>query len=194
MTKASIGLDFTIFPLPKFEPTEIILVSPCAVDPSAETSLNLPPLITIPHVRPPRRHQRLPKLIRLLAIGRTTLGLQHRVQRPVLCLVSPRRWASDPPLAEPRTSNQRPRRLPSRARQLPRLARLRPRERHVPPPWARQAGRRGDPRHAPLPQHDLARGAYGREPALVVVHLDPKPGGKVCSEPKKSAGDRKSVV
>ncbi|KAM0754121.1 hypothetical protein T439DRAFT_378208 [Meredithblackwellia eburnea MCA 4105] len=46
------GLDWTVFPLPKFEPTEVILLSPCAIDPAAEAALNLPPLITIPHGGP----------------------------------------------------------------------------------------------------------------------------------------------
>ncbi|KAK4699149.1 acylaminoacyl-peptidase, partial [Phenoliferia sp. Uapishka_3] len=52
LEEASASLDYTIFPLPKFEPTEVILISPCSIDPSAESSINLPPLITIPHGGP----------------------------------------------------------------------------------------------------------------------------------------------
>ena len=52
VTDAAANFDFTILPLPKFSPTEIILVSPCSIDPSAESSVSLPPLITFPHGGP----------------------------------------------------------------------------------------------------------------------------------------------
>lgn len=45
-------LDSTILPLPKFEPSEILLLSPIKIDPAAEATLNLPPLITFPHGGP----------------------------------------------------------------------------------------------------------------------------------------------
>ncbi|GJN94423.1 hypothetical protein Rhopal_007503-T1 [Rhodotorula paludigena] len=43
---------YTVLPLPKFEPTELILISPIPIDPTAEAHVNLPPLITIPHGGP----------------------------------------------------------------------------------------------------------------------------------------------
>ncbi|GAA5892740.1 hypothetical protein JCM6882_000570 [Rhodosporidiobolus microsporus] len=46
------ALSYTILPLPKFEPTELILVSPIAIDPTAPSSPNLPPLINQPHGGP----------------------------------------------------------------------------------------------------------------------------------------------
>ncbi|BGP20158.1 hypothetical protein JCM10213_000757 [Rhodosporidiobolus nylandii] len=43
---------YTVFPLPKFEPTELILVSPNSIDPTAPSTPNLPPLINQPHGGP----------------------------------------------------------------------------------------------------------------------------------------------
>ncbi|GAA6013195.1 hypothetical protein JCM10207_006201 [Rhodosporidiobolus poonsookiae] len=45
-------LTYTILPLPKFSPTELIVVSGGAIDPTAPSTPNLPPLITIPHGGP----------------------------------------------------------------------------------------------------------------------------------------------
>ncbi|GAA5863675.1 hypothetical protein JCM8547_003689 [Rhodosporidiobolus lusitaniae] len=47
-------LSYTVLPLPKIAPTELILISPADVpiDPTREATLNLPPLITQPHGGP----------------------------------------------------------------------------------------------------------------------------------------------
>lgn len=52
VTSALHKLSFTILPLPKFDKTEIILVSPIAIDPAAPAQPNLPPLVTFPHGGP----------------------------------------------------------------------------------------------------------------------------------------------
>ncbi|KAK4047110.1 hypothetical protein OIO90_006312 [Microbotryomycetes sp. JL221] len=46
------GLSATVLPLPKFGASELIVVSPVKIDPAAETSINLPPLLTMPHGGP----------------------------------------------------------------------------------------------------------------------------------------------
>ncbi|GAA6039217.1 hypothetical protein JCM8097_000474 [Rhodosporidiobolus ruineniae] len=45
-------LSYTVLPLPKFSPTELILISPSSIDPTAPSRPNLPPLITQPHGGP----------------------------------------------------------------------------------------------------------------------------------------------
>ena len=45
-------LSTTILPLPKFLPSEIILVSPISINPAAPASINLPPLIVTAHGGP----------------------------------------------------------------------------------------------------------------------------------------------
>ncbi len=45
-------LDFTVLPLPKFERAELLVLSPIKIDPAAESTFALPPLITIPHGGP----------------------------------------------------------------------------------------------------------------------------------------------
>ena len=45
-------ISFTILPLPKFEPTELVLISPIPIDPTAESHINLAPLVVIPHGGP----------------------------------------------------------------------------------------------------------------------------------------------
>lgn len=45
-------LDFTVLPLPKFELSELLLLSPIPIDPAAESTFALPPLVTIPHGGP----------------------------------------------------------------------------------------------------------------------------------------------
>ncbi|GAA5972853.1 hypothetical protein JCM11641_003973 [Rhodosporidiobolus odoratus] len=45
-------LSYTVLPLPKFAPTELILVSPNSIDPTAPSRPNLPPLINQPHGGP----------------------------------------------------------------------------------------------------------------------------------------------
>ncbi|GAA5942370.1 hypothetical protein JCM3775_003237 [Rhodotorula graminis] len=52
LTSALSRISYTILPLPKFEPTELVLVSPIPIDPAAESSVNLPPLVVIPHGGP----------------------------------------------------------------------------------------------------------------------------------------------
>ncbi|GAA5912993.1 hypothetical protein JCM5296_000790 [Sporobolomyces johnsonii] len=52
LTDALSCLSSTVLPLPKFLPSELVLLSPIAIDPAAPTSLNLPPLIVIPHGGP----------------------------------------------------------------------------------------------------------------------------------------------
>lgn len=45
-------ISYTVLPLPKFEPTELVLISPIPIDPAAESHVNLPPLVVIPHGGP----------------------------------------------------------------------------------------------------------------------------------------------
>lgn len=45
-------IDWTLLPLPKFEPSEVLLISPLKIDPAAPATPNLPPLVTIPHGGP----------------------------------------------------------------------------------------------------------------------------------------------
>ncbi|GAA5926304.1 hypothetical protein JCM1841_005529 [Sporobolomyces salmonicolor] len=52
LTDALACLSSTVLPLPKFLPSELVLLSPIAIDPAAPTSFNLPPLIVIPHGGP----------------------------------------------------------------------------------------------------------------------------------------------
>ncbi|GAA6059557.1 hypothetical protein JCM10212_000613 [Sporobolomyces blumeae] len=52
LDKALSRLDSTILPLPKFLPSEIILVSPIKIDPAAPAARDLPPLIVYPHGGP----------------------------------------------------------------------------------------------------------------------------------------------
>lgn len=52
ITQALAKLDFTVLPLPKLEPSELLLLSPIRIDPAAESTFALPPLVTIPHGGP----------------------------------------------------------------------------------------------------------------------------------------------
>ncbi|ORY88402.1 Alpha/Beta hydrolase protein [Leucosporidium creatinivorum] len=52
LANALSSLSYTVLPLPKFDASELILVSPCPIDPSAPAKPNLPPLITFPHGGP----------------------------------------------------------------------------------------------------------------------------------------------
>ncbi|GAA5820928.1 hypothetical protein JCM11251_001881 [Rhodosporidiobolus azoricus] len=52
LSTALSSLSYTILPLPKFDPTELILISPIPIDPTAPSSPNLPPLINQPHGGP----------------------------------------------------------------------------------------------------------------------------------------------
>ncbi|GEM10984.1 acylaminoacyl-peptidase [Rhodotorula toruloides] len=45
-------ISYTVLPLPHFSPSELILVSPIPIDPTAESRPNLPPLIVHPHGGP----------------------------------------------------------------------------------------------------------------------------------------------
>ncbi|BGO95618.1 Alpha/Beta hydrolase protein [Rhodotorula toruloides] len=45
-------ISYTVLPLPHFAPSELILVSPIPIDPTAESRPNLPPLIVYPHGGP----------------------------------------------------------------------------------------------------------------------------------------------
>ncbi|GAA6057111.1 hypothetical protein JCM3770_002085 [Rhodotorula araucariae] len=45
-------ISYTVLPLPRFDPTELILISPIPIDPTAESHVNLPPLVVIPHGGP----------------------------------------------------------------------------------------------------------------------------------------------
>ncbi|BGP35364.1 hypothetical protein JCM10296v2_007200 [Rhodotorula toruloides] len=45
-------VSYTVLPLPHFAPSELILVSPIPIDPTAESRPNLPPLIVYPHGGP----------------------------------------------------------------------------------------------------------------------------------------------
>ncbi|BGP51734.1 hypothetical protein JCM10450v2_007684 [Rhodotorula kratochvilovae] len=45
-------ISYTVLPLPKFDPTELILISPIPIDPTAESHVNLPPLVVVPHGGP----------------------------------------------------------------------------------------------------------------------------------------------
>jgi acylaminoacyl-peptidase len=52
VTKALSSLSYTVLPLPQFSLTEILLLSPISISPSAPACLNLPPLLTVPHGGP----------------------------------------------------------------------------------------------------------------------------------------------
>ncbi|GAA5850477.1 hypothetical protein JCM9279_001428 [Rhodotorula babjevae] len=52
LSSALSRISYTILPLPKFEPTELVLISPIPIDPTAESQINLPPLVVIPHGGP----------------------------------------------------------------------------------------------------------------------------------------------
>ncbi|BGP03468.1 hypothetical protein NBRC10513v2_007200 [Rhodotorula toruloides] len=45
-------ISYTVLPLPHFAPSELILISPIPIDPTAESRPNLPPLIVYPHGGP----------------------------------------------------------------------------------------------------------------------------------------------
>lgn len=45
-------LSYTVLPLPQFSLTEILILSPIAISPSAPARINLPPLLTAPHGGP----------------------------------------------------------------------------------------------------------------------------------------------
>lgn len=52
VVQALAKLDYTVLPLPKFDSSELLLLSPIRIDPAAESTFALPPLVTIPHGGP----------------------------------------------------------------------------------------------------------------------------------------------
>ncbi|GAA5908571.1 hypothetical protein JCM8208_002669 [Rhodotorula glutinis] len=52
LSSALSRISYTVLALPKFEPTDLVLISPIPIDPTAESHVNLPPLVVIPHGGP----------------------------------------------------------------------------------------------------------------------------------------------